>query len=85
MIAATPVSISLTTKVCCSSPPFAEPSFSDRRPNRARSKAFRICAQPLDARIGIGIAGLEIGDFVLQSSGVGRSLGHGKYHGLQRL
>ncbi|MGY4198986.1 hypothetical protein ACVIM9_008327 [Bradyrhizobium sp. USDA 4520] len=41
--------------------------------------------QPLGVRIGIGIADLEIGDFVLQSSGAGRFLGHGKYHGLQRL
>lgn len=41
LIAAMPVSISSKTKACCSSSPFAEPSFSDRRPNRARSKAFR--------------------------------------------
>lgn len=40
--------------------------------------------EPLDARIGIGIAGLEIGDFARQSIGAGRFLGHGKYHGLQR-
>ncbi|MGY2812075.1 hypothetical protein ACVIHF_008805 [Bradyrhizobium sp. USDA 4506] len=41
--------------------------------------------QPLDARIGIGVAGLEIGDFARQSIGAGRFLGHGKNHGLQRL
>lgn len=41
--------------------------------------------QPLDARIGIGVARLEIGDLALQSIGAGRLLGHGKHHGLQRL
>jgi len=41
-IAAMPVSISSKTKACCSSSMPAEPSFSDRRPKRARSKAFRI-------------------------------------------
>lgn len=41
--------------------------------------------QPLDARIGIGAAGLEICDLALQSIGAGRLLGHGKNHGLQRL
>ncbi|MGY4408151.1 hypothetical protein ACVIYL_008954 [Bradyrhizobium sp. USDA 3315] len=41
--------------------------------------------QPLDTRIGIGVAGLEIGDFARQSIGAGRFLGHGKDHSLQRL
>ncbi len=41
--------------------------------------------QPLDTRIGIGVAHPEIGDFALQSIGAGRPLGQGKHHGSQRL
>ncbi|MCS3452178.1 hypothetical protein M2219_008896 [Bradyrhizobium elkanii] len=59
-----------------------------------RAELFRSSAEPgaveglqdlcqsLDARIGIGVAGLEIGDLTLQSIGAGRFLGHGKHHGL---
>ncbi len=41
--------------------------------------------QPLDPRIGIGVARLEIGDLAPQSIGAGRLLGHGKHHGFQHL
>lgn len=65
-----PISISSKKEACCSSSSFVEPSFSDRRPNRARSKAFRDLRQPLDARSGIG---------------ANRLPGHGKRHGFQHL
>lgn len=42
-MAAMPVSISSKTKACRSSSTAAAPSFSERRPKRARSEAFRIC------------------------------------------
>lgn len=49
-----------------------EPSFSDRRPKRARPKAFRICVSR-SMLIGIGVARLEISDLVLQRIGAGCS------------
>jgi len=41
--------------------------------------------QPLDARIGIGVARPEIGDFALQRIGAGCLVGHGEHHGFQHL
>ncbi len=83
LIAAMPVSIFSKTKACCSSSSVAAELFrSSAEPGAVES--LQDLRQSL-ARIDIGIAGLEIGDFVLQSSGVGRFLGHGKYHGLQRV
>lgn len=70
LIAAILVSICSKRKVRCSSSLFAESSFSDRRPYRARSKAFRISVSRSTHRHRRG--GPEIGDFALQSIGAGR-------------
>lgn len=85
LIAAMPVSISSKTKglLFIVTVRRAELFRSAAEPDAV--EGLQDLHQPLDTRIGIGVARPEIGDFALQSIGASRPLGHGKHHGAQRL
>lgn len=66
LIAAMPVSISSTTKACCSSSTVGDPSFRSAAEAGA-IQGLQDLRQPLNALVGIGVSRLEISDLALRS------------------